>query len=82
LIHGLAERGLRIPEDISVVGFDDIADSGHFRPPLTTVNQDFEALGRAGVATILRQLGEDVPETAAVVAPHLVVRESTCALRR
>jgi DNA-binding LacI/PurR family transcriptional regulator len=79
LIHGLADRGLRIPEDISVVGFDNIADSGHFRPPLTTVNQDFEALGRAGVATILRQLGEDVEETAAVVVPHLVVRESTCA---
>ena len=45
LVHGLSERGLSVPGDISVVGFDDLPDARHFLPPLTTVRQDFAALG-------------------------------------
>lgn len=79
LIHGLTEAGIRVPEDISVVGFDNVPESGHYRPPLTTVHQDFEAVGRAGIAAILSELGEPAGPMPAVVEPHLVVRLSTAA---
>lgn len=81
LIHGLAEAGKRIPEDISVIGFDNVPESAHYRPPLTTVHQDFEAVGTAGIAAILEELGEPGEPVPAVVEPHLVVRLSTGAPR-
>ncbi|WOP17722.1 LacI family DNA-binding transcriptional regulator [Raineyella sp. LH-20] len=80
LIHALSDRGLRIPEDISVVGFDDIPESPHFRPPLTTIHQDFETLGVAGVTVLLALLGEDVPAMPRRIDPTLVIRESTRAV--
>ena len=46
VIRALTERGLRVPEDVSVVGFDDVPEAGFFRPPLTTVRQDFDEVGR------------------------------------
>jgi DNA-binding LacI/PurR family transcriptional regulator len=45
-IRALREAGLRVPEDVSVVGFDDVPEAAYFDPPLTTVRQDFEILGR------------------------------------
>jgi DNA-binding LacI/PurR family transcriptional regulator len=52
LIGGLRERGLRVPEDVSVVGFDDTPDAAFFWPALTTVRQDFEELARRAVAAV------------------------------
>ena len=46
LLRALSEGGRRVPEDVSVVGFDDIPESAYFLPPLTTVRQDFGELGR------------------------------------
>lgn len=77
LIHGLSRRGVRVPEDISVVGFDDQPDSGHFLPPLTTVHQDFETLGDAGITAFLAQLDGAGDGVRHHVEPHLVVRSST-----
>jgi len=77
LIHALAESGVRVPQDVSVVGFDDVPDSRHFLPPLTTVRQDFRALGRLSVETLLAELeGLDVPQRT-LIEPELVVRQST-----
>jgi DNA-binding LacI/PurR family transcriptional regulator len=59
LIHALADRGLRVPEEISVVGFDDIPESAHSLPPLTTVHQDFEEVGRRAVARLMALLDGD-----------------------
>lgn len=82
VLHGLHARGLRVPQDISVVGFDDIPESPHFLPPLTTVRQDFHALGRLGVTLITAALrGDQVPHND-LIAPELVIRESTAPPRR
>ena len=77
LIHALHERGIRVPERVSVVGFDDVPDARHFLPPLTTVRQDFRALGELSIATLLAELeGDDVPRRA-LLQPELIVRAST-----
>ncbi|CAA9262461.1 MAG: Transcriptional regulator, LacI family [uncultured Blastococcus sp.] len=76
LLAALHEGGLRVPGDVSVVGFDDLPESPYFTPPLTTVRQDFAELGRRGVQLVLaRMRGEDLhPEP---VLPALLVRSST-----
>ncbi|MFD1721649.1 substrate-binding domain-containing protein [Amnibacterium endophyticum] len=76
LLHALHRSGLRVPEDVSVVGFDDIPEAAFFTPALTTVGQDFAALGRALLGEVERLVagGETPP---ALAAPRLVVRDST-----
>jgi DNA-binding LacI/PurR family transcriptional regulator len=65
---------------VSIVGFDDVPEAAHFLPPLTTVRQDFEALGRRIMDTVEAVLaGDDEPVDA--VLPELVVRRSTAAPR-
>lgn len=81
MLRALHERGLRVPEDISVVGFDDIPESGFLLPPLTTIRQDFDEVGRRSMATMLQLLDTDdtraTPPSAAPVEPTLVKRQST-----
>ena len=75
LIRAVTERGLRVPEDVSVVGFDDVEGSDFFRPPLTTVRQDFGALARASIEVLLAAIeGREVVPSPS--APTLVVRDS------
>lgn len=78
VLHGLAERGIRVPDDVSVVGFDDLPDSRHFMPPLTTVKQDFTALGSLVLQLVLAAI-EDEEDGAQhdVIHPELIVRSST-----
>ncbi len=79
LLRAFSEAGVRVPEDVSVVGFDDQPESGYFTPPLTTVRQDFEELGRRCMDLMLGGIedGENVGTT--VVEPELVIRRSTSA---
>ncbi|MFI8435243.1 LacI family DNA-binding transcriptional regulator [Streptomyces sp. NPDC079020] len=79
LVRALHEAGRRVPDDVSVVGFDNIAESAHFLPPLTTVHQDFEEIGRHAVALLLDQIRSGRPPQVSVtsVAPRLIVRDST-----
>ncbi|MFT4307235.1 MAG: substrate-binding domain-containing protein, partial [Microbacterium sp.] len=74
-LRALAEAGLRVPEDVSVVGFDDVADAADYRPPLTTVRQRFDLLGEAAVAALLGDADQAAART--VVPAALVVRGST-----
>ncbi|MBD8468537.1 LacI family DNA-binding transcriptional regulator [Plantibacter sp. CFBP 8798] len=79
VIHALSERGLRVPDDVSVVGFDDIPEAEHFAPPLTTMRQDFPALGRTIMSTLLEVLSDADSVGVVRSVPQLVVRESTAA---
>lgn len=70
--------GLRVPQDLSVVGFDDVPYARHLRPALTTIRQDFGELGRRAIAALLDEIEQTVrPVPHPRVLPHLVVREST-----
>lgn len=73
--HGL---GLRIPQDLSVVGHDDLPTSSLLAPGLTTITMDRQAVGRAAAHLLIAQIeGAEVPETDIRVQISLVVREST-----
>lgn len=77
-LRAFAEAGRRVPEDVSVVGFDDVADAADYRPPLTTVRQDFDLLGELAVGALISGI-EDGQAGFEVVPTALVVRESTAA---
>jgi DNA-binding LacI/PurR family transcriptional regulator len=76
LLRALHEEGVRVPEDVSVVGFDDIAGSGYFAPPLTTVRQPFAAVGHRAIEVLFAAL-DGAPATRTLIAPELVIRGST-----
>ncbi len=81
LLHGLAERGIDVPGDLSVIGFDDIPLAAHFLPPLTTVRQDFHAVGvRVLEVLVAAAEGRDVPRRTELPV-ELVIRESASAPR-
>jgi DNA-binding LacI/PurR family transcriptional regulator len=76
LLSAFHESGIEAPDDVSIVGFDDLPEAPYFTPPLTTVRQDFAELGRRGVQLVLARLqGEDLHPRA--VPAQLVVRAST-----
>ncbi|WP_030263700.1 LacI family DNA-binding transcriptional regulator [Streptomyces violens] len=78
LLRALHERGRRVPQDVSVIGFDDIPEAGSFLPPLTTVHQDFAEVGRRCVDGVLRQVREGGTDRGTTLVPtRLVLREST-----
>ena len=80
LLAALRERDLRVPEDLSVVGFDDVPEAPFMFPPLTTVRQDFAALGALIMQKVLVAVEE--PDTATEDTPlstKLIVRSSTAA---
>jgi LacI family transcriptional regulator len=78
-IRALAESGLRIPEDVSVIGFDDILSAAYQRPSLTTIRQPLRAMGAIAARTLLEKIAhpEDRFPEEIVMGPELVVRESS-----
>lgn len=80
-MRALRERGLRIPEDVSIVGFDDMMEAAYFEPPLTTVRQDLESLARESIeylTSLITMPSNTVHQR--VLYPELIVRKSTCRL--
>ena len=76
LLHAFAEAGVRVPHEISVVGFDDVEGSAHFFPPLTTVAPDFAALGRRCLEQMVAAIAGE-PAVDGLVGASMRVRAST-----
>jgi len=85
LISALREAHLRVPDDVSVVGFDDAMTSKFYVPPLTTIRQPFAEVGRAAVDMLVDMLeapsDDETQSQVAVFEPELVVRRSVLPVR-
>ena len=78
LMSALRQRKLRVPNEVSIVGFDDIPEAGSLDPPLTTVRQDFEALGKMMMQKVLVGLDEsDADHADALLPTEFIERSST-----
>lgn len=78
-----AELGLRVPDDLSVIGFDDVPEAAGAVPPLTTIRQDLQRMGELGVRLLITLLEGKTPDEEHVrLATRLVVRSSTARPRR
>jgi DNA-binding LacI/PurR family transcriptional regulator len=81
VLRAMHEAGRRIPDELSIVGFDDVPEAMYFTPPLTTVRQDFAEVGSRSLRVLVRAIeasaaGERLP-SGSLVDPELVVRSST-----
>jgi DNA-binding LacI/PurR family transcriptional regulator len=83
-IRALHDSGLRVPQDVSVVGFDDIKEAAFQTPSLTTIRQPLHQMGQLAVELLLQQLRPSDTKAPLQVAvePELIVRESTCPARQ
>ena len=77
VLKALHEKGRRVPDEVSVVGFDDVPEAAYYWPSLTTVNQDFASLGRRAVDLTLRALDGEPEPVCELVQPEVVVRDSS-----
>ncbi|MDP9842528.1 LacI family DNA-binding transcriptional regulator [Streptosporangium lutulentum] len=82
VLRALREAGRRVPEDISVVGFDDVPEAAYFWPPLTTVRQNFGEVGRHAFQLLQSRIEGASGGGPRIVEPELVVRESTGPVKR
>jgi len=81
VLHAFREAGIRVPDDVSVVGFDDTPEAAHFAPALTTVRQNFVEIGTRAVALLLGELHGASDLDREPIAPQLIVRASTATRR-
>lgn len=81
LIKALGEEKLRVPQDVSIVGFDNIPEAAYLTPALTTVHQNFDELGKLAINRMLIQLKDPTTHEALTIPPQLIVRESTQQLK-
>ncbi len=80
-IRALHDCGLRVPEDVSVVGYDDIQAASFHVPSLTTIRQPLQKMGHIAAETLLRKLAGQPTEPLLQVEPELILRESTAPAR-
>jgi DNA-binding LacI/PurR family transcriptional regulator len=80
LLRALHERSRRVPEEVSIVGFDDVPEAGYLIPPLTTIRPDFHGVAARALELLLAQLTAQARPTAPVMlAPRLIERRSVAA---
>lgn len=78
-IRAFMDHGLRVPDDISVVGFDDIQGASYHNPSLTTIRQPLQQMGVVAARILLQRIrGEGTFSDSVPIMPELVIRESTC----
>src|SRR4030095_3074177 len=80
-LRTIRARGLRVPEDISIVGFDDLFIASHTNPALTTISQPMRQMGSAAMQILLKLFNGANSKTNIKVEGQLIVRESTAAPR-
>jgi DNA-binding LacI/PurR family transcriptional regulator len=76
VISALIQAGKRIPQDVAVVGFDDVPIARYLRPALTTVRTPIEQVGREGVRQLVRLIRGEQAEALVMLRTELVIRES------
>jgi LacI family transcriptional regulator len=77
-IRALKDHGIRVPEDVSVVGFDDLQTAAYHNPSLTTIRQPLNHMGVMAAQILLKRLrGQEKSADAVSILPELVIREST-----
>lgn len=81
VIHELQRRGLKVPEDVAVTGFDDVSIARHVSPTLTTVRQPIERLGTLAFETLHSLIGGDRPAEREILLPVHVVFRASCGCR-
>ncbi|GAC1466487.1 MAG: LacI family DNA-binding transcriptional regulator [Ktedonobacteraceae bacterium] len=77
ILRALHERGIRVPEEVSVIGFDDVNLSRYTEPPLTTVRQSREEMSGSAVQLLIKMIEENEVATPIIVPTRLIVRAST-----
>jgi DNA-binding LacI/PurR family transcriptional regulator len=77
ILRALSEHGRRVPQEVSVVGFDDVPEAAYYIPPLTTIRPDFDAVATASLDLLLAQIrsGRRLGERR-VLTPTLISRDS------
>jgi DNA-binding LacI/PurR family transcriptional regulator len=76
ILHAFAQAGIAVPDDVSLIGFDDVPEAAYLNPALSTVRQDFHAVGRRAI-DLLTAVLDGVSSATPLLAPELVVRDST-----
>lgn len=80
-LSALRELGLRVPEDVSVIGYDDMLEAAYFTPPLTTIRQDLDLLAQQSIEYLVSIIeNPDTPVQQRVLYPELIVRKTTQAV--
>lgn len=80
LLHAMRERGIEVPKQLSIVGFDDLEESTYSSPPLTTLRQDFKALGNRAMNLLLAEISGTSTKKLDRLIPELILRGSTAAV--
>ena len=78
-IRALLDSGLKVPADVSVMGFDDIQNAAFQNPRLTTIRQPLRRMGELAAETLLKRIRSAEYHKVIAVEPELIVRESTTA---
>jgi DNA-binding LacI/PurR family transcriptional regulator len=81
ILHAFAQAGIAVPDDVSLIGFDDVPEAAYLNPALSTVRQDFHAVGQRAIELLTAVL-DGIPSATPLLAPELVVRNSTRPLTR
>jgi DNA-binding LacI/PurR family transcriptional regulator len=78
VLRAARDLGIRVPEELSVIGIDDIPLAAYFEPPLTTLRQDFEAIGREAARLLIRAVAQPALERKHWRLPAgMIIRRST-----
>jgi LacI family transcriptional regulator len=78
LMDAARDQGLRIPDDVSVIGFDDIPEAASIYPPLTTIRQPLEQMGRMGARILLRAIDDPFIQPERIVLPTELIVRCSC----